>query len=278
MSGASVQPLVLCYHAVSDSWPDRLAVRPAALERQLRSLLRRGYHPAGAASVAGGSGRLVHVTFDDAYTSVARAIPLLERLGVPSTVFACSGYADGGRVLDVPELAAEAESHPDELETMNWDELGALTERGVEVGSHTVTHAHLTRLSDEELNRELRESRTELSDRLGRPCRFLAYPYGEEDGRVRAAAQAAGYQAAFGLPTPGAPFDRYSVPRIGVWRDDSLFRFTLKSSPTARRLAAKVPGHVGRGKPRAERSAPARPREGVGDSAPLVDDRLRGRG
>ena len=76
-----------------------------------------------------------HVTFDDAYRSVANAIPILERLQVPATVFACPGYADEGRPLDVPELADEALAHPEELATMGWEELRGLVERGVEIGS-----------------------------------------------------------------------------------------------------------------------------------------------
>ena len=250
MNGDRFQPLVLCYHAVSDSWPDRLTVGPEMLERQLRSLLRRRYRPAGADSVLGGSGKLLHVTFDDAYRSVAKAMPVLERLRVPATVFACTSFADDGRVLDVPELALEAAKYPDELATMSWDELESLVERGIEVGSHTVTHAHLTRLSDADLKKELQESRERLEARLGRPCRYLAYPYGEEDARVRASARAAGYVAAFGLPGSEKPVDRYSVPRIGVWRSDNLLRFTIKTVTLTRRLARAAPWLIPRGKQR----------------------------
>jgi peptidoglycan/xylan/chitin deacetylase (PgdA/CDA1 family) len=250
MSGDRFQPLVLCYHAVSDSWPDRLAVGPGMLERQLRSLLRRRYRPASVFSVVGGSGKLLHVTFDDAYRSVANALPVLERLRVPATIFACPGFADDGRALDVPELAMEAAKYPDELATMNWDQLESLVERGVEVGSHTVTHAHLTHLSDAELTRELRESRERLEARLARPCRYLAYPYGEEDARVRASARAAGYAAAFGLPGNEEPVDCYSVPRVGVWRTDNVVRFTVKTMTAGRRLARAAPWLIPRGKPR----------------------------
>lgn len=71
------------------------------------------------------------------------AISSLERLGVSATVFACSSYADDGRPLAVAELAAEAAAHPDSLSTMRWDELRELSDRGIEIGSHTVTHPHL---------------------------------------------------------------------------------------------------------------------------------------
>jgi peptidoglycan/xylan/chitin deacetylase (PgdA/CDA1 family) len=219
-----VKPLVLCYHAVTDAWDDPLAVRSAAFERQVRALLR-GRRAGTAAEVAAGRG-VLHVTFDDAYVSVGDAVATLERLGIPATVFACSGYGDG-RALEIEELAG-ARHDAAAMRTLTCDELLALAERGVEIGSHTVTHAHLTRLGDDELDRELREAKQTLEDALRRPCRFLAYPYGEQDARVRAAAARAGYEAAFGLP--GRAGDRYALPRVGIYRKDAVWRAALKAA------------------------------------------------
>jgi peptidoglycan/xylan/chitin deacetylase (PgdA/CDA1 family) len=222
--------LVLCYHAVSQGWPDGLAVPPSLFERQLRSLLGRGYVSVPAAQVVTGQRGFLHVTFDDAYKSVAGAVPILERLNVSATVFACAEYAQDGRPLDVPELAAQARAYPGELATMTWDELRGLAERGVEIGSHTLTHPHLPELSDAELGRELSESRERVEGELGRSCAFLAYPYGEEDPRVRAAARRAGYEAAFALRSRPSPIDPYAVPRVDLYRKDRPLRAWLKTS------------------------------------------------
>lgn len=226
-AGAARRALVLCYHAVSDAWEHSLSVRPTAFERQLRFLVRL-FRPVTAADIVHGRGPLLHVTFDDAFRSVDAALPALLRLGVPATVFACTDLADEGRPLAVPELADEAAAHPEELSTYRWDRLGQLADRGLEVGSHTCSHPHLPRLGDDELDRELRESRTRLEDELKRPCRFLAYPFGDEDGRVRAAARRAGYDAAFALPGDAAAPDDFAVPRLGIWRRDSLPRVAAK--------------------------------------------------
>lgn len=236
----SFEPLVLCYHAVSPTWRHALSVDPGGLERQLGLLVRRGYRGATAEQVLAGGGRLLHVTFDDAYRSVANGLAALERFRLPATVFACSGYADGGRPLDVPELAAEARSDPGELATMDWDALRELGERGIEIGSHTVSHPHLPDLSDEELARELRESRERIEDELRRPCSLLSYPYGDEDQRVRATARDTGYRAAFALPGRRRPVDPYALPRVGIWRKDSLPRVVLKTAPVVRRLVGAL--------------------------------------
>lgn len=230
------EPLVLCYHAVSRGWPHALAIDPAVLEQHLRSLVRRRWRPARAADVTAGRGRLLHVTFDDAYTSVANAYATLERLGVPATIFACSGYADEGRPLAVPELAADAARLPAELETMTWDGLRDAAERGLEIGAHTVTHPHLPRLGDAEIARELGESRERVEAELGRPCRYLAYPYGEEQPRIRAAAERAGFDAAFALPGSRARPHRYALPRAGLYRADGVLRTLAKTSPLVDRL------------------------------------------
>lgn len=230
---------MLCYHAVSASWEDRLSVGPAELERQLRFLRLRGFRGIDAAGAVAGR-RGVHVTFDDAYRNVEAALPALERLGYPATVFACSGYADDGRPLDVPELAREAELHPQELATMDWDGLRALAERGVEIGSHTVSHPRLTTLGDDDLRRELVESRQRVEDELRRPCRYIAYPYGDEDGRVHAAARGAGYEAGFALPLHPERGNPFAVPRVGVYRRDTVPRFALKTLALARRAAAAL--------------------------------------
>jgi peptidoglycan/xylan/chitin deacetylase (PgdA/CDA1 family) len=228
------RPLVLCYHAVSDTWPHHLSVTVRSLESQLGLLLRRGYRAASAAEALAGEGKLLHVTFDDAFTSVHDALPVLARLGVPATIFACTGYADDPRPLSLPELAEELHARSEELRTMSWRELRELDGRpGIEIESHTVSHPHLPALSDGELAEELTASKRRLEEELGRRCRYLAYPFGDCDDRVRAAARAAGYEAAFGWPGD-ASGDRFDVFRVSVWRGDSARLVAFKARPSVR--------------------------------------------
>jgi peptidoglycan/xylan/chitin deacetylase (PgdA/CDA1 family) len=222
--------LVLCYHSVSEEWEHALSVTPAAFREQGTSLARSGVPPVSAEALARGERRGLHVTFDDAYKDVLAVLPLLTELGLPTTIFVSTGFADEGRPLAVPELAADAEAHPDLLATMTWDELRAAAEQGVEIGAHTVSHAHLTRLSDAELDRELVESKQRIEDQLGRSARLLAYPYGEHDGRVQEAVRRAGYSAAF-AQWPGSSIrNPFAVPRVSFYRGESLRRVTLKTT------------------------------------------------
>lgn len=234
------QVLVLCYHAISESWDSELAVTPAQLETQVGTLLKRGYRPATFrdAVIAPPAGRTLAVTFDDAYRSVYElARPVLGRLGVPGSVYAPTDWIGSTQPMSWPGIdswlgtADEAELLP-----MSWGELRELDEEGWEVGSHTCSHPRLTELDDDQLTAELERSRAACTEGLGRPCETIAYPYGDVDERVVAAAAAAGYRAAGALPhAPHAPA-ALRWPRVGVYRWDGRGRFRLKASPLVRRL------------------------------------------
>lgn len=230
------RPLVLCYHAVSGTWEHQLAVHPTAFEAQVTRLLRAGCKSVPADQLAAGAGRVFHVTFDDAFQSVSRVLPTIERLELHASVFAVTELAETGGPFDRGNLDGDLVRFPDEVVTMNWDALRELRARGIEVGSHTVTHPRLSSLSDAELREELVASRDRLGDELGASCQWLAYPFGDEDQRVRVAARQAGYAGAFALPGRLAPADPFGIPRVGVWRKDVPSRFHLKTSAVGRRL------------------------------------------
>jgi peptidoglycan/xylan/chitin deacetylase (PgdA/CDA1 family) len=225
--------LVLCYHAASETWPDELAVPPEVIVEQTRVLLRRGLAPGTADDVLAGK-PVLHVTFDDAYRGLRRVLPELTELGVAVTVFACSALADEGRPIDVPELTERTRAFQEEARTMTWNDLREAARMGIEIGSHTVSHPHLTQLEDAEVERELEVAKERIEDELGRPCRFLSYPYGEQDSRVRAAARSAGYAGAFALRAQRG--DPYAIPRVDIYRSDGRLRFGLKTSVAYRSI------------------------------------------
>jgi peptidoglycan/xylan/chitin deacetylase (PgdA/CDA1 family) len=203
-------PLVLCYHAVSPTWEHRLSIKPDLLLRQVGALRRF---------------RRVHATFDDAFRSAASVFPALRDLGVTLQIFVCTGYAREGKALTVPELAGD---DPAELATMTWDELRAHAADGALIGSHAVTHPHLPAFGDDEVRREVQESKAEIEDELGRPCRDFAYPYGEHDARVRSAVRAAGFERAYAL-AHGTWNDPYELPRLDLYRVHNVPK-TIKAS------------------------------------------------
>lgn len=238
------EAMVLCYHAVSDTWPSPAAISAKALDAQLRHLLRRGYVPLtlSAALAEGAPRRALAVTFDDAYTSILTAgLPVLERLGVPATVFVPTDYADSAGQMTWSELAQWAGgAHEHELRCMSWQELRRLRDAGWEIGSHTCSHPHLTEIGAERATQELRRSRAACEEHVQQPCRALAYPFGSYDAGVVEIAARAGYSAAVTLDerivAPLAGRGPLEVPREAIYRATSRLVFAAKTSRPLRRV------------------------------------------
>jgi len=226
--------LVLCYHAVSPTWTSPLAVAPATLARQISLLIRRGYRGTTFAEAVldAHRERRFAVTFDDAYASVwTYGRPILERQGVPATIFVPTSFIESRRPLALADNAAWLDTpEADELQPMTWQQMTALAERGWEIASHGHTHVRLTTLADEDLRQELRTSRERLARHVATP-RTIAYPFGDHDGRVRHAVREAGFEAAAAAPAPGEPYAGgiYSWPRVGVYRGPSSQLFRLRT-------------------------------------------------
>ena len=232
--------LVLGYHGISPDWDDPLTVTPSALAKGLESLLARGWvgKTFTAAACDGSADRALAVTFDDAYHSViAHAYPVLERLGIPGTVFVPTAYSDRRDLLTFGTLGRWLGTPwQEELRCMGWDELRRLRSAGWEIGSHTETHPRLSQLDDEALAGELRGSKQRCEDELEVPCTSLAYPFSDVTPRVARAAEDAGYTVAATVE-PGlsrAPTSRFEWPRVGVYGPDSRLRLLLKTSPALR--------------------------------------------
>lgn len=91
---------------------------------------------------------MVAVTFDDGYLSVGEiARPILDRFGIPGTVFVPTRFMDSDQPMSWPGIdqwIGTADEH--ELLPMSWQGLLSLAESGSEIGSHTVSHPRLTTL------------------------------------------------------------------------------------------------------------------------------------
>jgi peptidoglycan/xylan/chitin deacetylase (PgdA/CDA1 family) len=230
--------LILCYHAISPSWTCVLAVTPTAFEHQISRLIERGWQATTftQAVLDPPHRRTLAITFDDAFSSISTyAAPVLARAGAPATVFVPTAFAAGDSVLRWPGIDHwyGGEYHS-ELQPLRWEELRALAESGWEVGSHTCSHPHLTRVDDASLEAELVVSREACASHIGRPCEAIAYPYGDVDDRVADAARSAGYLAGGTLSRKLPRLAPYRQPRVGIYRHDGPRRFMLKAARPSR--------------------------------------------
>jgi GT2 family glycosyltransferase/peptidoglycan/xylan/chitin deacetylase (PgdA/CDA1 family) len=234
-SSEAGEAIVLAYHSLSDLSGDRVleeyGISPDVLAEQLDDLAARGHRFIDLnlllEALAGKTDlpeRATLVTFDDAYADlVPGAIEVLSQRRIPAVVFAVSGQIGGTNEWDRHLGAAE-------LPLLDAAGLQALAAAAIEIGSHSVSHPQLTKVGDEDVVAEARDSADQIEAAgLPRP-RAFAYPHGEWDRRGTAAVAAAGYAAAFtidhGRVSPGS--DRYALPRIEVLAGDTTRTLRLK--------------------------------------------------
>ncbi|MDB5077377.1 MAG: glycosyl transferase family 2, partial [Chloroflexi bacterium] len=228
--GGTARLPILMYHRVAPEGASALAryrVTPAAFEAQLRYLYAAGYYSAGLEEwrVARDSkkplpGRAIVLTFDDGYRDfLTHAWPLLERYGFTATVFLVADRVGQHNHWD--------RAFGEDVPLLNWEEILYLQNAGIEFGSHTVSHCHLTALTAHETVREAARSRAILERNLKRAVTAFAYPYGDTNRAVQHLTGACGY--IYGL-TCRQGLSRYqdsllALPRIEVSGSASLYDF-----------------------------------------------------
>jgi peptidoglycan/xylan/chitin deacetylase (PgdA/CDA1 family) len=211
---------VLLYHSIGGAVAHDaygISLDPERFDRQL-SLLRElpwvKFVPLQEARHDGSCLEMA-VTFDDGFKdNLHKARPILEKHGIPFTVFATVAFIQ--------------RNERDYLSASELRELACMS--SVTVGSHGVSHRPLERCDLMNLRRELCDSRKYLEDLLGKPVTTIAYPHGSVDGRVREEAGEAGYTlgvcSRFGINRPGT--DRLLLRRTEIVAADSERVFLQK--------------------------------------------------
>jgi peptidoglycan/xylan/chitin deacetylase (PgdA/CDA1 family) len=111
-----------------------------------------------------------------------------------------------------------------------------LARTGAHVGVHTVSHAALPFLPDQEVVAEIRQGYQALRERFPDTLPYLAIPFGLFDARTLRLAADAGMKVS--LTLPGCPLDQpfsaeVGMPRLCVMRKHTPGRLTLKASGVA---------------------------------------------
>jgi peptidoglycan/xylan/chitin deacetylase (PgdA/CDA1 family) len=237
----SRRAVFLCYHSVAEEGPRYLTVSPDLFERQLALLRRRGLRAGGVDDlVAAAAGSplepTVFLTFDDGFLDNRETVlPLLREYGLHAFCFVLPPLVDEGAPLAWPEVAADQARHPETMRSVTWPMVEEMAADGFTIGSHGLRHPNLTELGPEQLRQELADSRARIRQRLG-SCDSLAYPFGEWNAAVEAAAAECGYRFAFTLPSRAGQWGAtpLSIPRVNVdYRDDER-RFAAKLGPLGR--------------------------------------------
>lgn len=88
------------------------------------------------------------------------------------------------------------------------------------LGVHTLDHANLTQCSERESFEQLSGCKAWLEGVTGRPCRTLAYPFGEYDACTLRQVRELGFATGFAVTPHRNGHSAFEVPRIGIYRAD----------------------------------------------------------
>jgi peptidoglycan/xylan/chitin deacetylase (PgdA/CDA1 family) len=181
---------------------------------QMQALRDSGWHGMSVSDALSGPRYPgVVITFDDGCeTDLLTAAPLLRQLGFKGTFYVTVGFLGKRGYLSRTQLRE-------------------LSDLGVEVGSHSMTHPYLTDLGDEQLVCELARSKSELEQVIGRPIHHFSCPGGRWNERIGAKAKQAGYGsvATSRASANSSRTDPFALGRIAVRRGTSLATFRALS-------------------------------------------------
>lgn len=224
---------ILMYHQIDVPPPSGtplrgLVVSPGSFARQMFLLKCLGYKGLSMRDLepylkGERQGRVVGITFDDGYqNNVINALPVLRKYGFTATCYAVSSMIGGTNSWDRGLVA--------EKPLMTSADWRAWLNGGMDVGSHTRTHADLTKLTTDEAFNQIADSKSELENELDCEVRHFCYPYGRFNTAHRQLVQQAGYVTATtthrGRVQQGN--DLLTLRRVLIAQATLLVHFTLK--------------------------------------------------
>lgn len=213
---------ILCYHQLSQKKSsNKITVSEESFDRQMAYLKVSGYNVITLRQFLDfvecrrrPPQKSVLITIDDGWkTAKTIAYPILKKYGFTAVLFV---YTD---------LIKDKQNSL----TLSWDDVRSLNRSGVfEIGSHTVTHSDLGKISDEQLQRELQDSQRIINAKIGITPDTIAYPNGVFNKKVMDSMSKYGYKAGFTVVRgPNAFFQNtYALNRSMVHNSERLSDFT----------------------------------------------------
>jgi len=204
---------IMMYHNISEpiaNDPYLLYVSPEIFERQIAYLVKKNYKILSVEefnsileSGVTPKQKSILLTFDDATpTHYSAAYPILKKYGQTGTFFMIASRS-----------------------LLNHQQIKEMSDGGMDIQSHSNTHAYFHKISSAAINEEMATSKSKIEGITGKPVTLLAYPGCSADYRSFEIAQNNGYIAAFSC---GRYIDikldkKYYISRVHAYNDMESF-------------------------------------------------------
>lgn len=220
-SANGTKVVVLNYHKI-DNMNISLSVLPKDFEAQMAYLKENDFHaitPEELYSALSGNTELpenpVLITFDDGYEdNYVNAYPILKKYGFKGTIFVITSFLDKNM-----------------KNYITWDQAAEMDASGIiSIQSHTVTHRSMTELSDDQLRRELVDSKEAIETHLHKKVNFIAYPTGTYNLHIAQLVKESGYEGAFTIKYGNVDkaSNLYALERVPVFHTENTFKSFLE--------------------------------------------------
>lgn len=177
---------VLYYHSVRESADNEVTITPEKLREELKYIHDQGYitltitqlkdYILNSSPVPEKS---ILITFDDGYMdNYYSAFPILKEFNMTATIFCIASELDGSYYL-------------------SKEAIKEMSDYGIDIESHTVTHPHLNTLDYNKQLEELIQSKKTLEGITGKKITSIAYPFGDFNDNSIKASKEAGYTLGF---------------------------------------------------------------------------------
>ncbi len=210
------------YHQLNNPSPaSSLVISPESFSRQIDWLEEKKFRFLSLDEVVERQAKIplgersVCLTFDDGFRDNKKGFQLLIERRKTAALFVVVQWVGRENFLD-------------------WKEIKELADAGITIGSHALSHRWLPDISnEEELKKEIFDSKKKIEDEIGRKVHHFCYPVGGTDERVAGLVKKAGYQAAWvagARPSIQIQDPLFCLRRIKVGpKDHSLVRFAMKA-------------------------------------------------
>ena len=213
---------VLNYHQINDKDHNALTVPVADFEREMAYLKADGYTSITPEQLSDHlkygkplPEKPVMITFDDGYRdNYTNAFPILQKYGFTASIFLVSDFMN------------RFDNY------LTWEQVQEMSEAGINMESHTLSHVELAGLSHDELYKQLIGGKLATEWKTLKFVKYMAYPCGNMDVAAMTAVKDCGYEGGFTVRYDLVhPWDdAYEMPRVPIFGNaqGSFLRFKLR--------------------------------------------------